>query len=108
MTDEIAITERPRRCPTHPGAILRDTVLPALGLSVTQAATELGITRQTLHRIMTGAIGISPAMAVRLGRWCGNGPDVWLRMQQAHDLWHAERTLGDDLDRIPTHAAQVA
>ncbi|CAK0750771.1 antitoxin HigA-1 [Gammaproteobacteria bacterium] len=108
MTEEIFVTERPKRCPTHPGAVLHDTVLPALKISVTEAALELGISRQTLHRIMAGEISISPQMAVRLGRWCGNGSELWLRMQQAHDLWKAEYALKDELARIPRHSYEAS
>jgi len=92
------ITKRPMkddaaRRPTHPGAILREDILPALGLSVSETARQLGITRQTLHRIMAEKVSVTPEMAVRLGRFCGNGPGLWLRMQQAYDLWHAKREL---------------
>ncbi len=97
-----------KREPTHPGAILREDVLAALGLSVSEAARQLGVTRQTLHRIMAEKASITPAMAARLGRFCGNGPGLWLRMQQAYDLWHAERELGDALERIPVHKASSA
>jgi addiction module HigA family antidote len=83
--------------------ILRDDVLPALRLSVSAAARQLGVTRQTLHRIMAGTAPVTPEMAVRLGRFCGNGPELWLRMQQAHDLWHARERLKDVLDSIPEH-----
>ncbi len=93
------------RCPTHPGEILREDVLPALNITVTDAAKELGIARQTLHRVMTGEMAITPAMALRLGRWCGNGPGLWLRMQIAYDLWHAERAMADFLAEIPSHVA---
>ena len=64
------------RCPTHPGEILREDVLPSLNITVTDAAKELGIARQTLHRVITGEMAITPAMALRLGRWCGNGPGL--------------------------------
>lgn len=90
--------------PTHPGAILREEVLPELGLSVAEAARQLGVSRQMLHRILSERASISPEMALRLGRFCGNGPGLWLRMQQAHDLWVAERRLSDELDSIPAHA----
>ena len=93
------------RAPTHPGEILREDVLPALNMSVTDAAKELGISRQTLHRLLVGTIGVSPEMALRLGRWCGNGPNVWLRMQVAFDLWHTERAMADALADIPSHQA---
>jgi len=53
-------------------------------------------------------VSITPEMAVRLGRFCGNGPELWLRMQQAYDLWHAERVLADRLERIPVHRTTFA
>ncbi len=105
MAEEYFVTERPSRPPTHPGEMLREDVLPALELSVSEAARQLGVSRQTLHRIMAGTHAITPEMAVRLGKFCGNGPRLWLAMQQAYDLWHAERRLRDQLERIPTHAA---
>ncbi|MDL2353012.1 MAG: HigA family addiction module antitoxin [Pseudomonadota bacterium] len=92
-----------KRCPTHPGELLRDDVLPALRLPVAEAARQLGISRQTLYKIIAGASPVTPEMAVRLGKWCGNGPGLWLRMQQAYDLWHAERSLVAVLERIPSH-----
>jgi antitoxin HigA-1 len=94
------------RCPTHPGEILREDVLPALGLSVTQAATELGISRQALHKVIAGSVSVTPGMALRLGRWCGNGAGIWLRMQQAYDLWHAECDLREVVAEIPSHAVR--
>ena len=100
-----SIRDRRQRPPTHPGEILREDVLPALDLSVSEAARQLRITRQTLHRVLSGKAGISPEMAVRLGKFCGNGPGLWLRMQQSYDLWHAERRLGDELEKIPAHSA---
>ena len=93
--------KRPNRPPTHPGEILREDVFPSLSVSVTRAAKELGVTRQTLHRVLRSETSITPAMAVRLGKYCGNGGAFWLRMQEAHDLWHAERDLAADLKRIP-------
>jgi addiction module HigA family antidote len=103
MSEELMTTGRPRRAPTHPGEILRADILPALDLSVSEAARQLRVTRQTLHRILSGKSGISPEMAVRLGRFCGNGPGLWLRIQQRHDLWHAEQRLSGELEKIPSH-----
>jgi addiction module HigA family antidote len=103
MAKEYLVRTRPKRAPTHPGSILRDDVLPALGLSVSEAARQLGVSRQTLHRILAGRQSITPEMALRLGRFCGNGPGLWLRMQQEHDLWESEIRLGDRLSRIPAH-----
>lgn len=94
------------RPPIHPGAILREDVLPSLGMSVTEAARILGVTRQALHRVIAGRAAISPEMALRIGKFCGNGPDVWLRMQTAYDLWVAEQKIGADVAAIETqHAA---
>lgn len=101
--------ERPRRDPerqpVHPGAILREDVLPDLGLSVSAAAERLGVSRHALTRLLSGSAAVSPAMALRLGRFCGNGPEVWMRLQAAYDLWHAERALGAELDKIARPAA---
>jgi addiction module HigA family antidote len=90
--------------PTRPGEILREDVLPALGLSVSEAARQLRVSRQMLHSILAGRSAVSPEMAVRLGRFCGNGAGFWLRMQTTHDLWHAERKLRDEIRKIPEHA----
>ncbi len=76
--------------------------VPALDLTVTDAATKLGVFRQTLHAILGERAAVTPEMAVRLGKLCGDGGRVWLAMQQAHDLWAAERTLTDAVARIPT------
>jgi addiction module HigA family antidote len=91
------------RCPTHPGAVLREDVLPALGRPKTQIAAMLGISRQHLYDILEERKPVTAATAVRLGKLLGNGGEIWLRMQQAHDLWHAERSI--DASRIPTIGA---
>ncbi|MCZ6750096.1 MAG: HigA family addiction module antitoxin [SAR324 cluster bacterium] len=101
MPQEYLVTGEPQRVPAHPGAILRLDVLPALGLTVSRAARELGVSRQTLHRIMAGTHPVTTEMALRLGKFCGNGPEIWLRMQQAHDLWHAQRRMTKELGKIP-------
>jgi addiction module HigA family antidote len=99
---------RPREAtlpgPPHPGRILRDRVLPGLGLSVSRAARELRIARQTLHRILAGTIGVTPEMAARLSRLSGTTPMFWLNLQQQHDLWRAEKDLSDELSLIPAHS----
>jgi addiction module HigA family antidote len=89
--------------PAHPGEILREDVLPALGLTVAESARQLRVSRQMLHSILAGNSAVSPEMAVRLGRFCSNGAGFWLRMQTAHDLWHAERKLRDEIRKIPEH-----
>ena len=98
---------RPNRPLTHPGTVLRDTVLPALNMSVIDMANRLHVSRQQLHRILAGDAGISPEMALRLGKFCGNGPEAWLNMQRAYDLWQARSRIGSDLDRIQTEIAPV-
>ena len=95
-------TRHPELEPTHPGAILREDVLPALNMPVSTAAKHLGVTRQTLHRILAGKAAITPDMSLRIGKFCGNGPGLWLRMQAAYDLWHAERALRAELEKVPT------
>jgi addiction module HigA family antidote len=104
MADYAAKRDR-RRAPVHPGAILREDVLPALDLGVTEAAKALRVSRQTLHRLLAGTSAVTPAMALRIGKFCGNGPDIWLRMQEAHDLWHAERAIATELAKIKTAKA---
>ena len=95
-----------RRCPSHPGELLKLDVLPALRLPVAEAARQLGVSRQTLYKILGGTAPVTPEMALRLGKWCGNGPGLWLRMQQAFDLWHAERALAGALAGIPSHGVE--
>lgn len=104
--DEFA-ARRPARPPTHPGAILREDVLRAIGEPVATVAKHLGVTRQHLHRILAEKAPVSPDMAVRLGKFCGNGPALWLSLQQAYDLWHAERALKAEIAKIPTAKARA-
>jgi addiction module HigA family antidote len=103
MKKEFPVTKRPNRAPTHPGAILKEEVLPSLGLSVSETARQLGVSRQTLHRILSETHPITPQFAVRLGKFCGNGPGLWLRMQQNYDLWHTEKQMDQVLKKIPMH-----
>ncbi len=93
------------RRPTHPGAILREDVLPELDMSVTKLAEALHITRQTLHSILNEKKAVTPNIALRLGKFIGNGPGVWLRMQNAHDLWETKKEIARDLSRIEQHQA---
>lgn len=99
--------KRPLKRPTvHPGEILREDILPALGLSVSEAARRMNISRQQLHRILACTHPVSTEMALRIGKFAGNGPGLWLRMQQAYNLWHAEKRMKPELLRIKP-AAQV-
>lgn len=88
------------RAPTHPGALLREDVLPAAGLSITEVASRLRMSRQTLHRILAEDRPITPATALKLARLFGTTPDLWLNMQSARDLWEQRRALGDELASI--------
>lgn len=88
------------RAPTHPGALLRDDILPAIEMGKSALANALGISRQHLYDILNEKKPVSPEVAARLGKAFGDGAGVWLRMQAAYDAWHAERTV--DVSRIPT------
>jgi addiction module HigA family antidote len=94
------------RCPTHPGALLRDDIIPATGRTKTEIAGLLGISRQHLYDILQERKPVSPAIAVRLGKLFGDGAGIWTRMQAAYDTWHAERT--EDVSRIPTIRTKAA
>jgi addiction module HigA family antidote len=102
---EYPVTERPARSPTHPGELLREIIAEGLRLPIAQAARQLGVSRMTLHRVLRGEQAVTPEMALRLGKLCGNGPELWLRMQMARDLWRLERSMRAELARIPTHRA---
>lgn len=104
MKKEYIIIQKPNRPPIHPGSVLKEDILPALDLTITEAAKQLHVTRQTLHRIMAEETSITPEMALRLAKFCGNTPSLWLRMQQEYDLWFAKARLKDELESIPSHA----
>lgn len=89
----------------HPGELLREDVLPALGRSKVEIARLLGISRQTLYDILAEKQPVTPAMALRLGKLFGNGPTLWLNLQRRYDLWQAERELKSEIDAMPTLAA---
>jgi antitoxin HigA-1 len=91
------------RPPTHPGIMFERTFLPGLGRrTIGEIATLLGVSRQTLHRVMSGQAAISPDMAVRLGKLCGNGGRIWLALQAKYDEWEASRRLAKEIEKIPT------
>ena len=77
--------------PPHPGEILKEDVLPDLGLSVTDAAAHLKMSRVALSRVLNGRAGISAELALRLADWLTPSAESWLRMQSAHDLWKASK-----------------
>jgi addiction module HigA family antidote len=90
--------------PPHPGETLRDDVLPALGMTVTDAATQLGVTRAALSRVLNGRAAISPEMALRLEAWLGveNGgrADLWVSQQAGYDLWQARKAGAPKVKRL--------
>lgn len=88
--------------PHHPGAELREIVLPALSMSVAKAAALMRVSEQTLHAVLAEKHAVTPEMALRIGKFCGNGPGTWLRMQQEHDLWLAAQDIEEELELIPT------
>ncbi len=77
--------------PPHPGGVVRRQCLEPLGLSVTEAASALGVTRQALSDVVNEKAGISVDMAIRLSKAFGSSPETWLGMQMAYDLWQARR-----------------
>ena len=76
--------------PPHPGLTIRDDVLPELGLGVTEAAKQLGVSRVALSRVINGRAAISADMAIRLAQWLGGNAETWLRVQAQYDLWQTE------------------
>jgi addiction module HigA family antidote len=83
------------RNPPHPGGIVRRQCLEPLGLSVTEAAKGLGITRQALSDLVNGNAGVSVDMAIRLSKAFGSSPETWLGLQTAYDLWQARERIGN-------------
>ena len=79
--------------PPHPGEIIRDLCLEPLGLSVTDAAEALGVSRKTLSSILNGRSGISPEMALRLSKVFGRSPEGWLKLQLQYDLWTTQQSV---------------
>ena len=77
--------------PPHPGEILKSLCLEPLGLSVTQAAEALGVSRKTLSMVINGRAGISPEMAIRLSMAFDTTPESWLNQQMQYDLWQAKQ-----------------
>lgn len=102
MAREYLVKGDPKMPPIHPGELLRDEVLPAMGMSVAAAARGMRVSRQMLHGILAEKRSISPEMALRLGKLIGNGPGLWLRMQQDYDLCKARALLAQELVQIET------
>lgn len=83
----------PLHTPPHPGSILKEDVLPELGLTVTQAAAQLGVSRVQFSRFINGRAGVTPELALRLSKWIpAPSAIMWLHMQADYDLWQAEHS----------------
>jgi len=89
-----------KRRPTHPGALLREDLLPALQLTQEEFAQRLGVSRRTVNEIVNERRPISVDMAIRLGKLIGDGPGIWLRMQLAVDVWDAWQEHKDAYKRL--------
>lgn len=108
---ERALNAVPAFPPDHPGSILREEFLIPAGFAVKVAAERLDVSRQTLHRVLSGQSAVTADMALRLGRFTGTSPVFWLNLQAQHDLWHQGRALarvlrgihplGADTERTP-------
>jgi len=92
------------RNPPHPGGIVRRQCLEPLGLSVTEAARGLGVTRQALSELVNEKTGISVEMAIRLSKAFGSSPETWSGMQMTYDLWQARERMA----AIKVHRFQAA
>ena len=84
----------PKRKPTHPGELLRLDILPALGMTQTEMARRLGVSRLSISELLLGKRALSADMAIRIGLFTNTTPESWLRMQEALDLWELERDPG--------------
>jgi addiction module HigA family antidote len=97
---EYAAKRDTKRCPSHPGSLLREDVIPAVRKPKAEIARLLGISRQHLHDILEEKKPLSPEVAVRVAKLFGGGAGSWVRMQAAYDTWHAEREV--DVSKIKT------
>ncbi len=95
-----------KRPPTHPGAIV-GTALEDLRMSVAAAAKAIGVTRMALYNVINGDSAISAEMALRLGKFLGNGPELWINMQTDFDLWKARQAIGAAVEKIKPAAVPV-
>jgi antitoxin HigA-1 len=102
--DEFMTRKLPKRGlpPMHPGELLREEILPALDRPRTEIARLLGVSRQTLYDVCKEKQPVTPGMALRLGKLCGNGPDLWLNLQKRYDLHQAQQELGAKIRKIST------
>lgn len=86
--------------PTHPGEMLREDFLPDYGLTISNFAKALGVSRQSANELLREARAVSPEMALRLSRLFGNSPEFWLNAQRSVDLWKAAKNIKGKINRI--------
>ena len=88
--------------PPHPGESILDLCLEPVGMSITDAARHLGVSRKHLSAVINGHAAISPDLAIRLAKAFGGSPETWVRMQAAYDLWQTRQKSGDiKVSRVP-------
>ena len=97
MATEQTKRSGPAFAPAHPGEILREDVLPGLGMSKAAFAAHLGISRNTLYKLLNEEQPVTLELALRLGTALCNGARFWLALQAQHDIWEAERDRGVDV-----------
>ena len=100
--------ERGIVAPPHPGEYLKEDVLPALGMTITDLARHLGVTRTTLSELMNEKRDVSLEMAQRLGQAFGNGARFWLALQMQRDIWQAERDGNIHVNRLKWNGSEAA
>ena len=99
----------PNRRPTHPGAILREDVLPALAMTQVELAERLGVSRLTVSELLNEKRALSTEMALRIGRLLDTSPESWLAMQDAVDLWEVRNTKLEEIESVkPVSKRKVA
>ena len=104
----LKISRNINRKPTHPGAILREDVLPELGITQSVFANHLGVSRLTVSEILHEKRGVSAEMAVRIARVIGGSPESWLHMQEAVDLWEVEQKFKQNPEMAPIALSALA
>jgi addiction module HigA family antidote len=93
------------RKPTHPGEVLIEDVIKPLGITITQAARDLGISRKALSELVNGKCALSPELAVRIGKATNTSPESWLAMQTKLDLWNALQNAPKDVIKFTESVA---
>mgnify|MGYP003344594594 CR=1 FL=1 len=102
------INRNPSRIPTHPGAVLREDILPSLGISQAALAEYLGVSRLTVSEILLEKRAVSAEMAMRISKAIGGSPESWLQMQSAVDLWDVAQRFKQDPAKLPKPIPNLA